>query len=190
MERKTTMSYDVPGPRPHEDDAPMPRMRLTLPIIDDAGPSPAEVRRSILKEHVEIRALLVELETEATNLLALAVPNEGASYKTRDLALELCQVMTAHVSRENRVLFPLLAELDAWGPVRARRLVDDHARQLLLLETYGDMLVRGDITSQALALTAWQLVRSIYADMEEEESTILSAELLRDDGIHNDVESG
>jgi len=183
------LRYDTPT-LPRADDAPAPRVYLTLPIVDDEGPSPGDVRRSILREHAEIRCMLSELETEATNLLAISVPNEEAAHKTRELALSLCATMKAHVSRENRVLFPMLTELDAWGPVRARQLVDDHARQLLLFQAYAGMLVDGDVTPQTLALTAWQLVRSIYADMEEEETTILSAELLRDDGIGSDVESG
>lgn len=184
----TITDASTPGAR--LDNLPAPRVHLILPIIDEQGPSPAEVRRSILREHGEIRAILVQLEAEATKLLAMAVQNEALRGHTRDLALTLCEVMAKHVARENALLYPVLTELDAWGPVRARHLIDDHREQMMLLEAYADMLRSTDITAQALAVTAWQLVRSVYADMEEEEATILSADLLADDGIGQEVEVG
>ena len=157
--------------------------------FDPAAMDPAQVREVILEEHRKIRVLLARLESDAMTLLACSVPKPAARRALRLQALALCDELTAHIAFENRVLVPLVEIIDAWGPVRAQTLLEEHEAQLQLLGAYADMLMVDTETNQDTSLTVWQLVRSIGQDMREEEKQVLSAEFLSD-RVGQNVETG
>jgi iron-sulfur cluster repair protein YtfE (RIC family) len=157
--------------------------------LDPAALDPALVRAVILEEHRKIRVLLARLESDAMALLACSVPKPAARHKLRQQALELCDQMALHIAFENRVLVPVVAVIDAWGPVRAQTLREEHEGQLQLLRAYADMLTSDSERNQETSLTVWQLVRNIGQDMREEESQVLSPEFLSD-RVGQNVETG
>ena len=157
--------------------------------FDPAALDPAQVRAVILQEHRKIRARLARLESNAMALLACSVPRPAARRALRKQALALCDELTAHIAFENRVLVPVVEVIDAWGPVRAQALLEEHQAQLQLLHAYTDMLMVDSEKNQDTSLTVWQLVRSIGQDMREEESQVLSLEFLCD-RVGQNVETG
>jgi len=180
-EKHTDSSSDRDDPLAAHDGRAFP---------SEAVLGPDEVREIIMAEHKSLRRRIGRLESEATRLLACSVPSAETRQVTRGLALRLCAAMAAHAELENRILIPLLAGADAWGPVRAERLAAEHDQQALLLQAYADMLGSEDMTAQALAVTAWRLVRALREDMETEEAGVLDAGLFSPDAVNPDVETG
>ena len=122
-------------------------------------------------------------------LLACSTPREAARSALRQRALELCDQMAAHIAFENQVLVPVVEVVDAWGPVRAQRILEEHEDQLELLEVYVDMLMGDAESNQAVSAVVWQLVQCIGQDMREEEAQVLGPEFLSD-RIGQNVETG
>lgn len=167
---------------------PLDRLRAAA-AFDPAGLDPAQVRAAILDEHGKIRALLKQIEADALALLACSVPKSGARKALRERALDLCDHMAAHIAFENQVLVPVVRVVDAWGPVRAQRIVEEHEEQLELLRTYADILTGDNASNQGVSAIVWQLVQCIGHDMREEEAQVLSPEFLSY-RVGQDVETG
>jgi hypothetical protein len=175
----------------HHDRVGTPEhFELELGVEAERMLSPGEVRDTILAQHDRIRGLLSAIEDKAIRLLASPVPIVREREQTRELALHLCSVMTTHIALEDRILVRVLTEIDAWGLVRAERLRQEHAEQLLLVQAYARELEAESVTGTSLAMTATALVTLVSADMEHEESTVLHTSLLLDDASAYDVESG
>jgi iron-sulfur cluster repair protein YtfE (RIC family) len=171
------------------ESVPLDRLLATA-AFDPAALDPAQVRAVILTEHQKIRALLARLESDATELLACSVPKSTARHALRQQALNLCDQMGAHIAFENQLLVPVVGVGDAWGPVRAQRILEEHEDQMQLLRAYADLLMgSGSESNPGIAVTVWQLVQSIGADMREEEAHVLSPEFLSD-RIGQNVETG
>jgi hypothetical protein len=149
---------------------------------------PVVVRARVLAEHERIGVLLVQLEAMATELLASSLPNSKQRRAMRRMALHLCEEMSAHVALENRLLAPVVEHVDAWGPVRARRLLDEHDQQLRLIDVFARTLTSEGESAQSLALLTWQMVTTIREDIRDEERGIL-ARIVGDDSAR-DVETG
>lgn len=162
---------------------------LAAARFDPSTLDPAQVRTIILAEHQKIRARLARLESDAMALLACSVPKSTARHALLQQALDLCEQMDAHIGFENQVLVPVVELVDAWGPVRARRIVEEHEDQLRVLRAYADMLMSNSESNSRVSVTVWQLVQSIGQDMREEETQILSPEFLSD-RIGQNVETG
>ncbi len=152
--------------------------------------SPDMLRRMILQQHERIRGLLQTLEDKATHLLASVVPRPHEFKETRQLALVLCSVMASHIELENRFLAPVLESLDAWGPVRAQQLREEHTDQLRRVRVYAQALRRRTQSGAELAAAAWELVMLLREDMQHEEESVLCADLLSDVAVVSDVETG
>jgi hypothetical protein len=140
--------------------------------------SPEETRTAILEQHRVLREGLTEVQGEALGLL-------NASKGTRAQLLEHLTRFVArfegHMSFEDERLVPVLRTIDAWGPERVERFRDEHERQRRILASLiSDSEKAGEIELALLTLGFVQLLR---IDMEEEEATMLSADLLRDDPI-------
>lgn len=127
------------------------------------------VRREILDEHTELRAIIAKIRGAGDpGCLALATA-------------ELLDRLAAHLEHEDAVLAPVLRTIDAWGPERARRLRDDHVAQRAQLAQLRRELAT--TPEAALASTVRAFVDALVADMESEERDVLDAALLRDDCV-------
>lgn len=162
---------------------------MAAAAFDPAALDPAQVRAVILAEHRKIRAVLSRLESDAMALLACSVPKSTARHALRQQALSLCDEMGAHIAFENQVLVPVVEVVDAWGPVRAQTIIEEHTDQMRLLREYANLLNGDGESSPGVAVTVWQLVQSISEDMREEEAHVLSPEFLSD-RIGQNVETG
>jgi len=159
----------------------------------DRERDPSEVRRLILLEHGNLRRLLRRVEETARKILSTPVPQESQLDAAYQAAHTLCVAMQTHLKLEDHVLAPALEALDAWGKVRADRLRSEHAEQTRVLHSYLDALEQlpgSGAPPSALAVLAQQLVRSLRADMDGEEATLLRADLLCDDATNAIVEAG
>lgn len=147
---------------------------------------PSRVRQRILDDHVRLREELASLEV-AVDLLPYE-PSRSA--EVADVAGRLLAELVMHTELEDAILGPALLEVDAWGTIRERSLLEHHdAQRAQLRELLHSYLRPREDPAQIAALTrAW--IREVRADMEREEQDLLVASLLRDDTIAIDMECG
>lgn len=147
--------------------------------------NPSTVRTRILQDHAVLRNHLQKLE--------LAVDAMHADPSRRlliaELACGLLSRLIAHTEAEDAILAPALRDIDAWGPIRASMLLDHHEHQRAqlrhLIEVYG-----GEGDRKWLAQSTLEWIYEVRADMVHEETSVLSAALLKDDPIDAAMESG
>ena len=144
---------------------------------------PSEVRQRILDDHAALRRLLADIQ----ETLGGSAPHAPA---IRALGESLRQRLLEHLELEERTLVPALRTLDAWGEERAARLDREHRHQRERLDDIMGRLRREERAGAELAADLEQLVREILLDMQHEEKTVLDENLLRDDVVTTDVESG
>jgi iron-sulfur cluster repair protein YtfE (RIC family) len=145
-----------------------------------------EARATILGQHQEIRILL---RTVASVARLAAAGNRRIGETLGHYLQEIRDVLEAHLTMEEGLLLPILESDPPLGPERAQRLRQEHARQraeLAALATEGRRAL-------APAELAWQLdalVRELLADMDGEERSLLTPDVVRDDLISVDQATG
>jgi len=146
---------------------------------------PSEVRARVLDEHVQIRAMLVEVESNAGRALS---GDAHAREQLRPMALELYSRLHAHMCMEDSLLYPAICDADAWGHVRGARMREEHTRQRAQLSQLANVEWRA--TFAELVEAVQKFVKDVREDMCNEENELLNPELLRDDVISIDQNSG
>jgi Hemerythrin HHE cation binding domain len=148
----------------------------------DAGTA----RRGILWQHQQIRVLLEKGKAIAELALDGAVPSADAVASTIG---DLRATMEVHLTFEEKVLMPLLADDLPLGPQRAERLLDEHRRQReTLASLHREASAHPELPTLAVKLaflTSWLL-----ADMDEEELCLIIPDAVRDDAVVIDQASG
>jgi iron-sulfur cluster repair protein YtfE (RIC family) len=153
----------------------------------NAIPRPSTVRGEVLGQHEAVRDLLQRVIAEATLVLRppqgqARVGHAGGGEEVSRMAYELRQRFRSHLAFEERLLLPVLASADVWGPERARNLMEEHARQREELDELVQGLEAGwEKPRVARALRA--LATDLLRDMQEEERDYLHPDILRDDVI-------
>lgn len=140
--------------------------------------TPGRVRRTILEQHRGLRGLFQLAVAHTTKAL------RGAEDRARlaTVVEEIAQRFRDHLALEERILVPVLRDSDVFGPERVRQLIDEHARQREELDTLRAGIIDGwDAAMLATALRS--LVTDFFADMLEEERTILTPGILSDDAV-------
>jgi len=135
----------------------------------DAGTA----QRGIRWQHQRIRELLAKAKAVADSALDGDAESSAA---VAGIIADLHSTMEAHLSFEERVLLPLLAEDARAGLDRATRLKDEHKHQREVLsaierEAWAQPQLP-TLAAKLAFLTSWLL-----ADMEEEERSFLSGEI-------------
>jgi len=151
-----------------------------------AIPRPSTVRGEVLGQHEAVRDLLQRAIAEAN--AALRAP-QGQARACQDcvdeishMTYQLRQRFRSHLAFEERLLLPVLASADVWGPERARNLLEEHTRQRAELDELVDGMEHGwEKPRLARALRA--LASDLLRDMHEEERDYLHPDILRDDVI-------
>lgn len=147
----------------------------------DAGAA----RRGILQQHEWIRVVLGRGSAAAKARLEGDAPAEMVV----EAIGELRSAMIAHLAFEESVLLPLLRDDLPLGPQRAERLLDEHARQRTMLDAVlEDAHSRPDLATLAVKLAF--LSDWLYADMLEEERSLLDPDVIRDDVVAIDQSCG
>ena len=147
---------------------------------------PSSVRIQILEHHRDLTRKLDHLQKAAVVLAAA-----GSASLDRALALgrELCKELSEHIELENQILVPALRETDAWGEIRAQELARQHwarRRDLAALPVDDPCAIE----PHALAVQLVDLVAMVQADIANEDQSVLTPEVLRDDVYGIDVEGG
>src|ERR671924_158382 len=93
-----------------------------------------ERRRVLLAQHDRLRALIAALCKAASEVLS--VPEESAGPQVQALRVaigELRHELEDHLVTEEALLQPVLARIDAWGPIRLAQMHAEHAHHRALL---------------------------------------------------------
>ena len=136
-----------------------------------------EQRREILcGQHVRLRQTIDAARTAARDAL---VSKSASALRIAVGMLE--RELLCHLDEEERLLEPILAGIDAWGPVRLGLLRAEHAHQravLAILTGQSAWPFPTIVAGRTLALCD-----DLITDMEFEERELLNEKLLRDDCI-------
>ena len=138
--------------------------------------APSAVRDEVLRQHEILRDLLHRAINRTT---ATVQRPRGDTLELAHMVHEIRRCFRAHVSFEERVLVPVLASTDGWGPERVRNLLEEHALQRQQLDALLDGLEAGWERAR-LAAVVRALAADILRDMAEEERDYLGPELLDD----------
>jgi hemerythrin-like domain-containing protein len=147
----------------------------------------SEVRRRILDDHGWLRAVLDDVEEVARRVV------EGdleLGVRLRERAAALRERFLSHLDLEDAFLVPALREADDWGEERAACLAREHASQRERFAVLLDDLRDPHRNARDVAREVRALVHDLRLDMEHEERSMLAPDLLRDDPITVDVETG
>jgi hypothetical protein len=140
--------------------------------------SSLEIRREILSQHDELRTMIEETRA------SVAPTGEPDGNPDRFACMDrLAGALQAHNRREEALLKGLLATVDAWGPARAEIMDARHlAEHEELHAALVDVLFDAEGVGPALD--------RILQHMAYEESAFLGEDVLRDDTIVIDAQSG
>jgi hemerythrin-like domain-containing protein len=147
--------------------------------------SASQVRSIILDEHTVLRDILEEID-QSLGEMTRRVP--GAIGRLRASLRTLHDAFLRHLSHEETVLRPLLADVDAWGPARVESMDEEHRAQRAALSQLTRLSLDEDVDRTVESIE--QFVQRLRADMDGEESHALSPEVLRDDIIVIDTFMG
>ncbi len=134
-------------------------------------------REILLGQHAHLRETIQVAQKAARNVLT----NRGPAGALQAVVVALQDELLAHLAEEERLLEPILARVDAWGPVRAGLLRAEHAHQRAILSVLTGPTawpVATLVASRTLALCD-----DLLTDMEFEERELMNESLLRDDLI-------
>lgn len=134
----------------------------------------SEIRAELLEQHAELRTRI------AAMLIACHRWQAGAPRADLDRTLgPLATLVKAHNAREDE-LYGVIQGIDAWGPVRAAVMVEEHLKEH---EDLLDALLKtgratdADVAAPALRELAARMLRH----MDREEQTFLADDVLRDE---------
>jgi hypothetical protein len=149
-------------------------------------PSAEAARRTILQQHERIRALL----TQARAVAELALDGQSPAPDAVASAIgDIHTTFEVHLSFEEKVLIAFLEDDLPLGPVRAQALREDHAKQrATLTQLHNEAKAAPELPMLAAKLaflTSWLL-----EDMVEEERSLLTSEIVREDLVAVDQSDG
>jgi hypothetical protein len=155
-------------------------------IADGDGSRAAQARRLVLEQHLELRRLLKMGLAEARAVVKRqALPHESL----RSLVLMIRDVFVQHLADEESLIVPFLEDDLPLGPLRAKRLREEHADQRAELSTLCSW-PDDDSQDLELALRFENLGTALLHDIAHEETHLLTPEIIRDDCIVIDQSGG
>jgi iron-sulfur cluster repair protein YtfE (RIC family) len=140
-------------------------------------PTNEQRRQILLGQHDHLRGTIQVAQDAARNLLTA----RAAAGQLQRAVIALRDELLRHLADEEKLLEPILADIDAWGPIRAGLLRAEHAHQRAVLA-----VLTGPTSWPAATLVAARtlsLCDDLLTDMEFEERELLCEKLLRDDLI-------
>lgn len=147
--------------------------------------TPTDVRGLILGEHHKIQMKLDELSTSAKTLLS-AGPSEFA--RVLRLTHRLVSDLKSQIALEAKVLLPALRHADAWGNVRADKLIAQLRRRRKALRSLRIKAAKKDQTTLGVDIDGY--IDERRRGMKRVERESLSPGVLRDDITGIDVSGG
>jgi hypothetical protein len=149
---------------------------IVMPRAETLFLYPRSVRGQVLAQHEQLRALLFE----ALEQTSRGLQGQRELARLALLVLQIRRRFRAHLAFEERKLFPILAQVDAWGPERVAELTLEHFRQRSQLDTLAQGMREGwGVQHVAVALRS--LATDLLLDMAEEERACVNEQLLGDE---------
>ena len=143
-------------------------------------------RRAVFAQHRELRNLLGRASATA----AAALDGRPRSPDAVASAIgDIRATFDVHLTFEEKVLIPILEADLPLGPERAQLLREEHAQQRAFLESLHHEALAGP-TLPILSVKLAQLVDWLLRDMVHEEQSLLTPEVIRDDQITIDQNTG
>jgi len=146
-------------------------------------PSAETARRLVLEQHLGLRRLLMMGLAQASEEHQ-ELPHEPL----RALVSEIHSVFVRHLTDEEELILPILENDLPLGPQRAEALREEHARQRGELEAL--CAWPEDRSDLELATRFGRLAAALLEDITHEEREVLTADVIRDDGIAIDQSGG
>jgi len=143
-----------------------------------ASSSLGHVNARVFEEHVEIRARLQGLGAYAA---ASSSPMTGVVLRVS--LLRFTRFFDAHLQFEEREVAPRIRELDAWGPVRESRMLDEHVEQRMRLARICGMAEDPSTDTSELAFEIMLFVATLLGEMEGEEHALAELEHVETYGV-------
>ena len=144
---------------------------------DGTNPTNEERRQTLLGQHAHLR-ITIEVARSAARLV---LATRAGAVQLQAVVLALQAELLAHLADEEKLLEPILAGIDAWGPVRAGLLRAEHVHQRAILA-----VLTGPTAWPVASLVAGRtlaLCEDLLTDMAFEERELMGESLLRDDCI-------
>lgn len=148
---------------------------------------PSVIRKQILHQHRELRAMLEEIQELSEHVLQ---GEQDCEAPLRKQAEALYESLGRHLDVEDAFLAPALRDTDAFGKDRADQLLVHHAEQRKQLEEALWALRDDGRRIHDIATSLLHLVHDLRIDMAHEEKDLLNEKLLRDDPIRVDIFTG
>jgi hypothetical protein len=143
-------------------------------------------RAEILAQHAGLRETLIDLRALTDEVLAGRGPG---AVRLRAVVGGLRLQFERHLAYEEAYLAPVLEHADPWGPERVKHLFAEHVLQRQeLARAEAKALEASNLRAIALALQ--RLIDDVLADMEHEERGLLASDILRDDLVAVDQQTG
>lgn len=138
----------------------------------------SKIRKIILVEHEGLRISLRAIE----ELLDRVDAGDVAARKSAHQQLTaMLQTFLRHIEHEERILQPVLAQIDAWGPQRSAAMSEEHKLQRALVMQLTSVDPEDD--PKAWVRDVRIFTKDLLLDMADEEKTCLSPNVLRDDVV-------
>ncbi len=134
---------------------------------------PSEIRRDLLAEHARLRTAMQNAR------------NAGAR-DLHDALVEVADFLREHNLREEELMRQVFPTLDAWAPIRADVMMEEHVdeeREMV------DVLTDASATTD-VAVAAAKLFDRILEHMTREEEVFLGEDVLSDDAFVPDSFGG
>jgi hypothetical protein len=140
-------------------------------------PTNEERRQILLAQHARLRRTIEAARAAARAALARG----GAGGELRAAVILLERELLGHLSDEEKLLEPVLAEIDAWGALRVGLLRAEHAHQRAVLAVLA--AAQPWPATTLVAGRTLGLCDELITDMEFEERELLNEKVMRDDFI-------
>jgi hypothetical protein len=154
--------------------------------VPTTRPTAEAARRTILQQHQRIRALLDHARTTAELALDGRAPSPDA---VASAIGDIHATMEIHLTFEEKVLVAFLEDDLPLGPERARALREDHAKQRATLGQLHREATEAPHLPTLAAKLAF-LTKWLLEDMVEEERTLLTSDVVREDLVSVDQSDG
>ena len=134
--------------------------------------APSVVRKIILDEHELIKKKLEAIE---------ALLGKKQDQALKNAVDEFGHYFLKHLATEEKYLRPALTTIDAWGPVRAEQLAQEHIEQTRELKRLSSLVQEKRFAEYEKEIKLF--VQAVYKDIEQENKDFLNADVLKDDLI-------
>lgn len=147
----------------------------------------AAVRDRILADHDVLRRMIAAVDQVA----GLIEDGEGElADSLRVLLVALFRKLKAHMHYEDEELAPILRDVDAFGDVRAEAFAREHEDQREQMAELLQAATDNNAAPRRTAARAREITARVLSDMDHEEQTFLDPDILRDDVVVADTQTG